>query len=194
MTRTIRGIAALALTLGIIIGVACCQRQEPTAARPTSWATPIDHPPLSNLHQITPFLYRGAQPTSDGFAELEKMGIRTVVNLRGLHSDRELLERTGLAYRHITFQTWHPEDEDIIEFLRIVTKKENQPVFFHCQHGSDRTGTMCAVYRLVVQGWSKDDAIREMTQGNYGYHIVWDNLITYLRALDVDRIRKAAGL
>jgi protein tyrosine/serine phosphatase len=188
-----QGAAALALTLGII-GVACCQRQEPAPARPATWAVPIDHPPLANLHQITPMLYRGAQPTSEGFAELEKMGIRTVVNLRGMHGDSELLERTGLAYRHITFQTWHPEDEDIIEFLRIVTKPENQPVFFHCHHGSDRTGTMCAIYRLVVQGWSKDDAIREMTEGNYGFHIVWDNLITYLRDLDVDRIRSAAGL
>jgi len=193
MKRVMKVIAAIALTLSII-GVACCQRQEPAAVRQASWAVPITHPPLTNLYQITPGLYRGAQPTSEGFAELEKMGIRTVVNLRGMHGDSGLLERTGLVYRHITFQTWHPEDEDIIEFLRIVAKPANQPLFFHCHHGSDRTGTMCAVYRLVVQGWSKDDAIREMTEGDYGFHIVWGNLITYLRALDVERIRAAAGL
>jgi len=193
MKRVPHAVAAITLTLSII-GIACCERQEPTPTRPATWAAPIAHPPLANLHQITPFLYRGAQPTRDGFTELEKMGIRTVVNLRGLHSDSELLEHTSLAYRHITFQTWHPEDDDIIEFLRIVTKPENQPVFFHCQHGSDRTGTMCAVYRIVIQGWSKQDAIDEMRFGDYGYHIVWSNLITYLEQLDVERIRTTAGL
>lgn len=38
------------------------------------------------------------------------------------------------------------------------------------RHGSDRTGTMCALYRIAVQGWSKEDAIREMTAGGFGFH------------------------
>ena len=44
------------------------------------------------------------------------------------------------------------------------------PFFVHCQHGSDRTGVCIAAYRIVVQGWTKQDAIREMTGGNYGFH------------------------
>lgn len=193
MKSGLRALAVAALTLGVV-GVACCQRQAPTSDRPAAWAVPLDRPPLANLYQVAPGIYRGAQPTAEGFTELEKMGVRTVINLRGLHSDREKLEHTGLAYRHITFQTWHPEDEDIVEFLRVIAKPANQPVFFHCQHGSDRTGTMCAIYRLVIQGWSKDEAIREMTEGDYGFHVVWGNLIDYLRKLDVERIKREAGL
>lgn len=53
---------------------------------------------------------------------------------------------------------------------------------------------MTAVYRVAVQGWSKPAAIREMTQGGYGYHAVWRNLVEYLEQLDVDRIKREAGL
>lgn len=186
---------ASALLLAVALGgVACCQRQTPEPGRPTTWAQPIAHPPLENLHQLTPQVYRGAQPDAAGMRELERMGIRTVLNLRGLHSDHDELAGTGLAYRHITFQTWHAEDEDVVEFLRIVSKPENLPIYIHCHHGSDRTGTMCAIYRMAFQGWSKQEAIAEMTQGGFGYHTMWSNLIDYLQHLDIDRLKREAGL
>ena len=53
---------------------------------------------------------------------------------------------------------------------------------------------MCAIYRLAIQGWTKDAAIAEMTQGDFGFHTMWGNLPDYLRALDVERIRREAGL
>jgi protein tyrosine phosphatase (PTP) superfamily phosphohydrolase (DUF442 family) len=191
--RELRVLSALLLAIAVG-GVACCQRQEPAAERAAAWAVPVPAKHLDNLFQVAPGVYRGAQPDAAGFAELEAMGVRTVISLRGLHGDSDELARTGLAYRHITFQTWHPEDEDMVEFLRIATKPANQPVFIHCQHGSDRTGTMCAIYRMAVQGWSKDDAIAEMTQGDFGFHPMWGNLLDYLRRLDIDRIRREAGL
>lgn len=114
--------------------------------------------------------------------------------LPNLHSDRDELADTGLAYETISFATWHPEDDDIVRFLQIVTDKTRWPVFVHCQHGSDRTGTMCAIYRIAVQGWSKDEAIREMTQGGFGFHEGWQNLILYFSKLDVPAIKHRAGL
>jgi protein tyrosine/serine phosphatase len=125
---------------------------------------------------------------------LETLGVRTIINLRGFHSDRDEIKDTSLTYRRIQFHTWHAEDEDVIEFLRIVSKPENQPVFVHCLHGADRTGTMCAIYRMAVDGWTVEAAIQEMTDGGFGYHEIWSNLPVYLRQLDVAKIRKAAGL
>ena len=66
---------------------------------------------------------------------------------------------------------------------------EMQPVLVHCKHGSDRTGMMVAVYRVVVQGWEKGAAVDEMTHGGYGFHAVWENLQDYVMALDVAGIR-----
>ena len=161
------------------------------ALRPAQWAQPVEgHPGLPNFHRVSDILYRGAQPDEEGFAELKRLGIKTVVNLRSLHSDRSECEEEGLDYVKISAQAWDAEEEEVVDFLRIVADPERRPVFVHCQHGADRTGMMVAVYRLVEQGWSKEDAIREMTEGGFGYHTIWEGLIEYLRDLDVDALRQ----
>jgi protein tyrosine/serine phosphatase len=176
--------AALLLAPGVATGG--------DVARPSQWAEPIaGRPGLSNLHRVTPRLYRGAQPLDEGFAELKAMGVDTVVNLRSLHSDRDHTQALGLGYVHIRENAWHLEDEDVIAFLRAVTNPKNGTIFVHCQHGADRTGTMIAAYRIVVQGWRKRAAIREMTEGGYGFHAIWKNLVTYVRQLDVPKIKRA---
>ena len=90
--------------------------------------------------------------------------------------------------------TLGPENEEVIRFIQIVTDSNSAPVFVHCQHGADRTGLMCAIYRIAVQGWSKDEAIAEMTGGSFGFHKIWMNLVKYIRKLDVDEIKNNAGL
>jgi len=164
------------------------------AERPANWAAPLKKEGLPNLHKVSDKLYRSAQPEAVGFKELKKLGVKTVINLRAFHDDSDKLKGTGLAYERIEFKTWHPENEDMVKFLKIVTDTNKTPVLVHCQHGADRTGTMCALYRIAVQGWDREDAIREMTQGSFGFHEVWDNLITFIRGLDVDKIKKEAGL
>lgn len=164
------------------------------SARPARWATPMTRPGLPNLHRVAPGYYRGAQPLAEGIAELTRLGVRTVVNLRSAHSDRELLEGHALGYESIQCKAWHAEDEDVVKFLRIVTDPQRQPIFLHCQHGADRTGMMTAIYRIIVQGWSKDDAIAEMTQGGFGFHGVWQNLVEYVQNLDAAALASAAGL
>ena len=163
-------------------------------ARPLVWAVPLEKPGLPNLHRMNDHLYRGAQPAAEGMAELKKMGIKTVLNLRSLHSDADLIGDTGLVSVSIPMNSWHAEEEDVVAFLRIVNDTNNAPLFVHCLHGSDRTGTMCAIYRVAVQGWTKDEAIREMTEGGYGFHEVWKNLIDFIQALDVDAVRTKAEI
>lgn len=173
--------------------VASAQPVAPAAVqRPPAWAVPLEKPDLPNLFRVTDDLYRGAQPAPEGIGELKAMGIKTVLNLRAFHTDD--LGDTGLHYFSISMNTWHAEEEDAVAFLKIVTDTNNFPIFVHCLHGSDRTGTMFAVYRIAVQGWTKDEAIREMTQGGYGFHEVWENLIDFVQSLDVDAVRAKAGI
>jgi protein tyrosine/serine phosphatase len=180
-------LAALALT-------ACTAL--PAGDRPATWASAPAQPiaGLPNFHVVTPDLYRGAQPTAQGMRALEAMGVKTVLSLRAFNDDESLLAETKLDHPRIRFHTWHPEDEDVVAFLRIATDPARAPVFVHCQHGSDRTGTMIAIYRVAVQGWDKEEAIREMTGGGYGFHPLWENLKDYLRRLDIEAIRRAAGI
>ena len=171
------------------------QRQAETINVHKKWAERIELPGLPNLHKVSDDLYRGAQPSAEGMRQLEKIGIKTVVNLRSSHSDRDELQGTGLAYEHIEMTAWgKPENEDVLRFLQIVSDSNSLPVFVHCQHGADRTGTVCAVYRIAVQGWNKDEAIEEMTKGGFGFHSIWQNLPDYVRNLNVQNIKQEAGI
>jgi protein tyrosine/serine phosphatase len=158
------------------------------------WATDVNIEGVPNCHKVSDDLYRGAQPSKEGMRQLEKFGIKTVVNLREFHSDRDELKDANLGSEHISAKPWHSENEDVVRFLKIVTDKSRTPVFVHCQYGADRTGTMCAIYRMTVQGWSKDEAIEEMTKGNFGFHEIWNNLVDYIRALDIEKIKQQAGI
>ena len=91
-------------------------------------------------------------------------------------------------------KTWHAEDKEVVRFLKIVTDPNRTPAFVHCQRGADRTGTMCAIYRVAVQGWSKDEAIAEMTKGGFGFYTEWQNLIDYIRELDINNIKRSEDL
>ena len=126
--------------------------------------------------------------------QLKAMGVKTVLSLRGMHDDEDLVEGTSLAKMRIRFHTWHPEEEDMLRFLKVITDPDRQPVFVHCRRGIDRTGTMVAIYRMCVQGWPKAEAIREMTKGSFGYDDKFPNLVDYLRNLDVDKLKQKAGL
>ena len=157
-------------------------------------AVKLDRPGLKNLYQVTPALYRCAQPTARGMRELEALGIKTVINLRPFHSDKDEAKGTSLRHERISFKTGHPEDQDVIRFLKIVSDTNRAPFAVHCLHGSDRTGMMIAIYRIAFEGWTKEEAIAEMTGPDFGFHEVWQNLIRYLRALDVEKLKRKAGI
>lgn len=164
--------------------------ERATRSRPAAWAVPIERSGLPNLHQVSPMLYRGAQPTKTGYAELKELGVRTVVNLRTFHADAAACRKHNLAYRHISMQAWEAEEEEVLKFLRVATDPGQGPVFVHCQHGADRTGMMVAIYRMVVQGWTREEAIREMTDGGFGFHSVWQNLVRYLQNVDTESLKR----
>ena len=165
---------------------------EEPMPRPASWATPLDVEGVPNLHKVSGNLYRSGQPSAVGMQQLKKLGIVTVINLRSFHSDRDEIGETELASEHITMKAWHPEEKEAVRFLQIVNDPKRVPVLVHCQYGADRTGTMCALYRVAVQGWSKKEALREMTDGGFGFHPMWFNLPLWIANLDIDCIRTRA--
>lgn len=168
--------------------------EEVETNRPASWAKPVRLQGVPNLYQVSDTLYRSAQPTAKGMQNLKANRIKTVVNLRSFHSDRDEIGTTDLGYEHIHMKAWHPEREDVVRFLKIAMNTNQTPVLVHCQYGADRTGTMCALYRVVVQGWTKEEAVREMTDGGYGFHEVWENLPEWIEGLDIESIRKEVGI
>jgi protein tyrosine/serine phosphatase len=164
------------------------------ANRPAHWAVPMQMEGVPNLHKISDMLYRSAQPSAGGMKNLKAMGIETVINLRSFHSDRDEIGDTALAHESISMKAWHAEEEDAVKFLQIVTNPKRSPVLVHCQHGADRTGTMCAVYRVAVQGWTEEEALKEMTRGGFGFHGIWEDLVRWINGLDIERIKNRAEI
>jgi tyrosine-protein phosphatase SIW14 len=179
--------------LNLILSWSPGKAKEPDEAH-KAWAKPIKKTGLSNLHKVSENLYRGAQPEEEGYAELAKLGIKTIVCLRTDDEDSKHLGDLPIRCVHIPMKTWSPSDEQVVEFLKVATDKKRLPVFVHCKHGSDRTGVMCAMYRVVVEGWSNQAAAEEMVKGEFGFHPLWTNLVKFVQKIDADALRKKAGL
>ena len=76
------------------------------SARNARWAVPVQIDGVPNLHRITDHLYRSEQPTADGFRNLEKLGIRTVINLRYFNSDDDEAAGTSLQLHRVKILTY----------------------------------------------------------------------------------------
>ena len=77
---------------------------------------------------------------------------------------------------------------------QVATGKNCQPVYVYCNRGADRTGMRCAVYRTLVCGWSREEALHEMRQGPFDYNPIWKKLRRYVETFDAEYIKCRAGL
>ena len=118
---------------------------------------------LPNFHQVNENLYRGAQPQRGGLKKLSELGIKTVINLRGAsedtHNEQAEAEALGMRYFNIPMSgLGRPTDEQVERALAVIDARENWPVFVHCQRGADRTGVIIAVYRILRDKWTAEQA------------------------------------
>jgi protein tyrosine phosphatase (PTP) superfamily phosphohydrolase (DUF442 family) len=157
------------------------------------WAEPIQAPGLPNLYRVSDDLYRGARPTTEGMEELRRLGIKTVVNLEQANGEQAGLAELGIACEHVPMTALHVKDDEVVRFLQIAGTPGHAPIFVHCRRGADRTGLACAIYRIAVQGWTKDEAIAEMTHGGFRFNYGYQNVVNYVRDVNIDQLRQRAG-
>lgn len=143
----------------------------------------------ANLHRVDAKVWRSSQPLKYQYAALARdEGIGEVLCLRRWHDDKGKADT--LRCHHVRMNAGKIRDEDIVAALRVLASAE-KPVLVHCLHGSDRTGVVIAMYRMVVQNWPREEAIKEFTDPVYGYHAGWfPNVRKYLEHVDVEEIRR----
>ena len=162
---------------------------EPSPPRLNQWAQPINE--HYNLYQMSPTLYRSALPDDAANPLLDALHIRTVINFLS-ESDDRWLKTSAIQQVQLPYRTNHVDDADVMAALRAIQTAQAQgPVLMHCKHGVDRTGLIAAMYRVVVQDWSKEDALEEMTQGGYGENAHFKDGASYMMKADIPRLRAA---
>lgn len=144
---------------------------------------------LQNLYQVSDSVYRSEQPTKADFIALEQAGIKSVLNLRFLHKDTDAITKSNLKYYHIPMLAFYMEYHKFVLAMKLI-KTSPKPILVHCQHGSDRTGAVIALYRIVFQNWTKQAAIRELKDGGFGYHTIFFNIPSFINDIDINEMKQ----
>jgi uncharacterized protein (TIGR01244 family) len=126
---------------------------------------------VGNFHKVNDRVYRGAQPTPEGFRNLAELGIKTVIDLRGdehsIADEKQWVEAAGMKYVSVPMKGMQtPGADQIAAALKILNDDSAGPVFVHCKRGADRTGAVIACYRIGHDHWDSARALDEAT--NYG--------------------------
>jgi protein tyrosine/serine phosphatase len=173
---------SLAVTIPLLLSAcAFAQEQSSVPAAPpvmrSAYGEKLRLPGLPNGGRVNDVLYRGAQPHTEGIQELKKLGITTVVDLRGENtelrdSERVQAESLGIRFVSIPVSGWDPPSNDqVAQFLALFRNNPKEKVFVHCRFGDDRTGVFVATYRMAYEGWPATQAMNEMYF--FGFNGFW---------------------
>ena len=175
--RTLPGLALCAALVGV---PSLCAQSFPSAPTPVVrqvYGERLKLPGVHNAGKISGSLYRGAQPHAESFEQLKALGVTTIVDLRGEDQQKADWERgeaarLGMRFVHIPVSGWSaPTNEQVAQFLSLFQGDPPQTIFVHCRLGEDRTGVFIAMYRIAVDKWSPEQAMKEMYF--FGFNGFW---------------------
>ena len=126
---------------------------------------------LENQHTVIPGrVYRCAQPSESLLREeVERHGIRTVINLRGFSTDTKWYSteaRTShalnVSQEDITFSANRlPAPAELRRLVEVLDGTE-YPVLIHCKRGADRTGLTATIVHLLYTDATLSQARRQL--------------------------------
>ncbi|MCX5469875.1 dual specificity protein phosphatase family protein [Acinetobacter nematophilus] len=148
----------------------------PDHQRPQQWGTVMNK--HYNFYRISDTVFRSEQPSTEIIPALEEHNITVVINLRSRDRDKTVLAQHGFELVHVPINTWAIDRDDLLQVMKTIqiAQRNHKKVLIHCYHGSDRTGASVAMYRIIFENWSVDDALKEMKHGGYGFHPIWINI------------------
>lgn len=181
-----------ALFTSVILLSACQTSMPPTPPENTGyWATVVDQ--SVNLYQVDKKLFRSEQLSAKDYPLLKQHDVRTIVNLRFFdrNDDQEAFGETGIKLVNTPLISWSISPQEVADVLwQIRQAQQTGGVLVHCYHGADRTGLISAMYRVIYQKWPLAEAKREMMQGPYGFHSIWQNMPNFFTDENVQAIQQ----
>ena len=138
---------------------------------------------IRNLGKVTDNLYRGAQPDAAAIRNLARLGIKSIINLRMTNDvwkpEEAEAHANGITYTNVPLKGGSQPTHAQVATLLALIETLPAPVFVHCQHGCDRTGTIIACYRIRQGGWPNQAALEEARK--YGLSKLEHGMIKYIR-------------
>jgi protein tyrosine phosphatase (PTP) superfamily phosphohydrolase (DUF442 family) len=128
-------------------------------------------PGIKNFYQVDEHVFRGAQPTVEGFQYLAKNGVKTIIDLRESDAraseEQRVVTTAGMKYINVPMTgLTPPTSAEITKILQVLEDNTIGPVFVHCKRGADRTGAVIAAYRIQHDHWENARALSEaMSRG-----------------------------
>lgn len=126
--------------------------------------------PPQNFGMVENDLFRAGQPNNLNFPFLEKLHLRTIINLSPDELPQSLLtwiEDQQVDLVHLgediggQRNPWKPvSEETVLEGLRLLLEPARYPLLIMCNLGRHRTGTMIGCLRKL-QGWNLTSILEE---------------------------------
>lgn len=125
------------------------------------------------FYEVSPGIYRSAQPDKADFKDLKQYGIATILNLNNdketMAMEKKAAKAAGIQYiSHPMSGFWTPDDQQVDESLAVLNDPNNYPILIHCKHGEDRTGLIVGLHRVYAERIDPQTAYQEML--DLGFH------------------------
>lgn len=148
----------------------------------------------ANLFRVDDKLYRSEQLIAEDKQAILDANIKSMINLRFFkrHSDAKVFaDNPSIQLINLPLLTWRIRATDLARALFLIEQNQKHgAVLVHCYHGADRTGIVIAMYRIIQQNWTIEQAKQEMQEGGFGYHSIWKNLDKLLNQNTVQEVRE----
>jgi len=129
-------------------------------------------PVQGNFHPITPGeAYRSAKLDREKLEHyIKKYNIKSIVNLIGedprkpwYQEELQVSAEHNIKHYDITLSaTQEPTDDDVRKLVEIF-QHAPRPVLIHCKGGSDRSGLVAAMWKVIVDKEPKSEARKQLS-------------------------------
>jgi len=152
-------------------------------------AVKIETSLFNNLYKLNDSLYRSEQPDSLDKELLQQLGIKSILNLRRYHIDEDFLGKNHFSLYHVKMFAFCITNKKIADAMQVIVSAP-KPLLIHCKHGSDRTGAVIAMYRILFGNWTKQEALDELKNRQFGFHRIFINIPCYIKKVKLEKVRR----
>ena len=143
--------------------------------------------------KVDDFFYRSPRPTYELLLKYKFVyDIEAVLNLEGdaldsVNKEKGICTQLNIDESFISMSgIQRPPVNALIEGVNFILSNQKVGIttLVHCKWGINRTGMICAAYRIIVQGWTVDASwVEALSIGSFADKCRWVPLLWWRKSL-----------